>query len=67
MKPFSELSEHDKKLLRKINTLDEEWGWSRWPDIVALAEQLEDEEHRTFWLRQGSHYNHMEEARIGDL
>lgn len=67
MKPYNQLSEHDRKLLKRIDTLDEEWGYLRWPDIVALAEQLEDEEHKAFWLRQGSHYNHMEEARIGDL
>lgn len=61
------LSKHDEDLLRQIREIDEEWGWARWPDISALASQLENEEKRNMWHRICSHYNHMEEASIGDL
>lgn len=67
MKPFNELSQHDQELLKKIRRLDEDWGWSRWPEISSLADQLEDEKRKAFWNRQCSHYNHMEEASIGEL
>lgn len=62
-----ELSQHDKELLKKIRQIDEDWGWSNWPEIAHLADQLEDEETKKRWLRICSHYNHMEEASIGDL
>ena len=51
MKPFNELSQHDQELLKKIRRLDEDWGWSRWPEISSLADQLEDEERKAFWNR----------------
>ena len=67
MKPYNQLSEHDRKLLDKIWKIDQEYGWSEWPTISLLANQLEDEEHKAFWNRNCTHYNHMEEASIGDL
>lgn len=62
-----ELSQHDKMLLKKIRQIDDEWGWVNWPAIAHLANQLEDEEQRKRWIKTCSHYNHMEEASIGDL
>lgn len=67
MKSRDQLSEHDQKLLDKIWKIDQEHGWSEWPTISHLANQLEDEEHKAFWNRTCAHYNHMEEASIGDL
>ena len=67
MKPTNQLSEHDQKLLKQIETIDRECGWSAWPTIASLASRLEDEERKSFWNRCCSHYNHMEEASIGEL
>ena len=61
------LSKHDEELLYRIRQIDEEWGWARWPEISSLANQLENEEKKKMWNRICSHYNHMEEASIGDL
>lgn len=38
-----------------------------WPEIASLAEQLEDEYQRELWNDTCKHYNHMEEASIGEL
>ena len=66
MKKYSELSEHDRKLLDKIKRLDE-GGFACWTEISLLADNLEDEEHKALWKKTCSHYNHMEEASIGEL
>ncbi len=67
MEQNKELSQHDKELLNKIREIDDEWGWARWPEIAHLAEQLEDEEKKQMWKNTCKHYNHMEEASIGEL
>jgi len=67
MKPYNELSEHDKKLLKRIREIDDEWGWARWPEIAHLANQLEDEKKKQMWIDTCKHYNHLEEASIGEL
>lgn len=67
MKPYNELSEHDKKLLKRIREIDDEWGWARWPEIAHLANQLEDEKKKLMWIDTCKHYNHLEEASIGEL
>lgn len=61
------LSEHDIALLKKIRAIDEECGYTEWPSIASLAAKLENKEKREYWQRQCSHYNHLEEASIGEL
>lgn len=67
MEQEKKLSQHDIELLKKIRQIDEEWGWVNWPEIAHLADQLEDEEERKRWIRTCSHYNHIEEASVGNL
>ena len=62
-----QLSQHDEALLKQIRQIDDEWGWARWPEISHLAQQLEDEETKQMWNRTCIHYNHLEEASIGEL
>jgi hypothetical protein len=64
---YEELSQNDKALLKRINHLDDEWGWARWPEISSLADQLENEYYRDLWNNTCKHYNHLEEASIGDI
>ena len=66
MKPYSELSEHDKRILARIESLDE-LGYQNWPEISHLADQLEDEDRKRMWHNTCRHYNHLEEASIGEL
>lgn len=66
MKPYKDLSDHDKEILHKIERLDE-YGYTNWPEISHLADQLEDEERKQMWHRTCSHYNHLEEASIGEI
>ena len=61
------ISEHDKKILAKIQMIDEESSWREWPKIASLASELESEEEKQFWHRRCVHYNHLEEASIGEL
>ena len=61
-----QFSEHDKGLLSRIRRLDE-YGYHNWPEISHLAGQLEDEEEKARWKRICAHYNHLEEASIGEL
>ena len=60
-------SEHDKALLEKIHRIDREYGWTEWPTIMSLAQELEDAEEKEFWRKQCVHYNHIEEASVGML
>ena len=55
------LSQHDIQLLEQINEIDRRWGYLRWLDISALAEQLEDKQERERWNRTCISYNHTEE------
>ena len=64
---YEDLSQHDKDLLKKINRLDEEWSWARWPEISSLAGQLENEYYRNLWNNTCKHYNHIEEGHNGDI
>lgn len=64
---YEDLSQHDKDLLKRIRKLDEEWGWTRWPEISHLAGQLENEYYRTLWNNTCKHYNHVEEGHCGNL
>ena len=64
---WEDLSQHDKDLLGRINKIDEERGWHDWPAIASLADELENEYYKKFWIRQCSHYNHLEEASVGEL
>lgn len=66
MKPYIELSEHDQKIVNKLESLDE-GGYAYWPEMSYLASQLEDEERKEYWHGVCVHYNHMEEASIGNL
>ena len=66
MRPYGELSIHDKEILEKIEHLDR-YGYTQWTEISYLANQLEDEEYKAAWNRRCAHYNHMEEASIGAL
>lgn len=66
-KPYNDLSQHDKELLAKIRKIDTEMSFYGWPEIASLAEQLEDEYQRELWNDTCKHYNHMEEASIGEL
>ena len=61
-----ELSEHDKELLKKIRSLDDQ-SFFNWPEIAHLANQLKDESLKKSWNRTCAHYNHLEEAHNGDL
>jgi len=63
----NDLSQHDKELLAKIRKIDTEMSFYGWPEIASLAEQLEDEYQRELWNDTCKHYNHMEEASIGEL
>lgn len=60
------LSEHDKELVRQIEKLDE-YGYTRWPEIMHLASQLESKDEYERWNRVCIRYNHLEEASIGEL
>lgn len=60
------LSEHDKKLLARIKYLDQ-FGYIEWPEMSHLANQLDDKDEKDFWNRVCAHYNHLEEASIGEL
>lgn len=62
-----QLSEHDKKLIEEIETIRREWGWVRWPDIAALAQELEDEDERKAWENTCKNYSLYERGRSGDL
>lgn len=62
MKPYSELSQHDKEMLGRIDKIDNEMGYTFWPEIASLAEKLEDEERKAMWLKTCAHYNRLEEA-----
>lgn len=64
---WKDLSQHDKDLLDRISRIDEDMGWCAWPTIASLADELENEYYKNFWIRQCSHYNHMEEASVGEL
>lgn len=66
MTSYKDLSQHDKKLVDKIEKLDE-IGYTQWPEIHHLASQLEDEDTKKVWYRTCIHYNHLEEASIGEL
>ena len=59
------LSEHDEKILEKIREIDERWGYLRWLDISALADELESKEQREYWNRICISYNHTEEYYAG--
>ena len=61
----NKLSQHDERLLAQINDIDRRWGYLRWLDISALAEQLEDEQEREHWSRTCIRYNHTEEYFAG--
>ena len=61
------LSTHDKELLARIREIDERWGYIRWPDISALADELEDESEREKWNKVCIRYNHTEEYYAGCL
>lgn len=65
--PYKDLSQHDKELLAKIEKIDNEMSFYGWPEIASLAKQLEDEYRRELWNNTCKHYNHMEEASIGEL
>lgn len=39
----------DSEILEKIEALDAKWGYLRWPDIMALADQLSNPEEREKW------------------
>lgn len=43
------LSDHDAKLLAKLRDIDERNIDSFWPEMYALAEQLEDKTEREKW------------------
>ena len=55
------VSQHDERLLAQINEIDSRWGYLRWMDISALAEQLEDAEERERWNRTCISYYHTDE------
>ena len=42
---YKDLSQHDKKIVDKIHKLDE-IGYTQWPEISHLADQLEDEDKK---------------------
>ena len=60
------LSQHDQDLLKRIKNLDQ-FGYTEWPEIIHLANQLEDKNERDFWNRVCIRYNHLEEASIGAI
>lgn len=66
MKPYMELSEHDQKLLDKIEQLDE-GGYVNWAEMSYLSTQLEDEEYKKYWYGVCARYNHIEEWHGGLL
>ena len=61
-----QLSEHDKKILVRIEELNEH-GYVVWPNIQSLADQLENKELKERWTSICTRYNHLEEASIGEL
>ena len=61
------LSEHDSNLVRQIEELNERYGWTHWPDMSALAEQLDDQATRDFWNNTCKAYCLYERGRAGDL
>ena len=61
------LSEHDKAIVAKIEQLQDQWGWTRWPDMSALAEDLEDEKEKARWGRVCKNMCLYERGRAGDL
>jgi hypothetical protein len=63
---YKDLSQHDKEIVDKIHKLDE-IGYTQWPEISHLADKLEDEDTKDMWNRVCIHYNHLEEASIGEL
>ncbi len=62
-----ELNEHDNKLLEKIEAIDKKQGWLGWMEIMALAQELQDEKERKHWHHVCVRYNHREEASVGAL
>lgn len=61
------LSEHDKAIVAKIEILQEQWGWLRWPDMSALADKLENEKEKAKWHRICKSMALYERGKAGDL
>ena len=59
------MSEHDEIILDQIRKIDERWGYLRWLDIYALAEELDDECERDKWYKICTRYCHDEEYYAG--
>ena len=57
----------DEELIKRMKALDDEWGYTRWPEIAALAEQLRDEEEKKKWNATCVRYSLYERAMAGDL
>ena len=59
------ISEHDKKVLERLERLDE--SFLNWPQISSVADELEDRTLRDSWKSKCKTYNHLEEAWNDDL
>ena len=60
------LSKHDQEIVKKIEKLDDE-SYTNWPTMIHLASQLESKAEYERWNSICKHYNHLEEASIGEL
>ena len=47
---MTELSKHEQAITDKIIYIRDTYGWTRWGDIQALAEKLQDENEKKAWL-----------------
>lgn len=62
-----QLSQHDIEIIKQLRYYEEEWGYTRWPEMSALANQLEDEEEKKSWKSTCKSLAYYERGINGDL
>ena len=61
------LSQHDIEIVKKLRYYNDEWGYRRWPEMSALADQLEKEEEKARWKNTCKSLAYYERGINGDL
>ena len=65
MANYNELSWEDKRKVDECRMIEDKYGYTRWGDIMDIAQSIEDEDYRKHYVDVAKRLYHMEEGKCG--